>query len=127
MAVQIIAGGLLMVRVENHLGTIDISEKYFSSLISHTVMSCFGVMGMSDSVKKKGVFLPSKKNVQKHKGVFVKSELGGLLVDIHIIVGYGINIAAIVSSIKTKVLYVIETATQLKVKRINVFVDAMIS
>ena len=117
-----------MVRIENHLGTIDISEKYFSSLIGHTVVSCFGVLGIADGSTVKGKNKSrSFKKKGSGKGVTVKSELGGLLVDIHIIVGYGINISAIVNSIKTKVLYVVETATQLKVKRINVFADAMIS
>ena len=38
-----------MIRMENHLGTIEISESYFSSLVGNAASSCFGVVGMANS------------------------------------------------------------------------------
>ena len=35
-----------MLKLENHLGVIEISEEYFANLIGHAVSECFGVAGM---------------------------------------------------------------------------------
>jgi uncharacterized alkaline shock family protein YloU len=48
-----------------------------------------------------------------------------LLIDLHIIVSYGVNIQAVVDSVKNKVNYTVTQATGLKVKEINVFIDAI--
>ena len=36
-------GGLSLIRLENHLGVIEISQPYFASLIGNAASSCFGV------------------------------------------------------------------------------------
>ena len=50
---------------------------------------------------------------------------GGLVIDLHIAVTYGVNISAIVKSIVNKVRYTVEEATGLQVAKVNVFVDDM--
>lgn len=49
----------------------------------------------------------------------------GLIVDLHIIVSYGVNISAICQSIVNKVRYTVEEATGLEVHAVNVYVDGM--
>ena len=49
----------------------------------------------------------------------------GLVVELHIVVTYGVNISTIVDSIVNKVRYTVEDATGLSVKEVNVFVDSM--
>ncbi|MEG0979404.1 MAG: Asp23/Gls24 family envelope stress response protein [Oscillospiraceae bacterium] len=115
-----------MIKIENPLGVIDITEEYFSQLIGSVVPSCYGVVGMSNSNSLQGIrslLYRNKKYVDQ--GVTVHNEVDGLIVDLHIIVTYGVNIATIVESIIHKVRYTVEEATQLKVKNVNVFVDAM--
>ena len=48
-----------------------------------------------------------------------------LVVDLHIIVIYGLNLSATVKSIVNKVRYTVEEATGLEVKKVNVFIDSM--
>ena len=104
-----------MLKLENHLGVIEISEEYFANLIGHAVSECFGVAGMVSS-----------KEEFTDKGVSVKAVNGSLVVDLHIAVTYGLNIATTVRSIVGKVRYVTEKATGLQVAKVNVFVDEMI-
>ena len=59
------------------------------------------------------------------KGVKVHVSGGRLVIDLHIVVTYGMNIAAIVQSIINKVRYTVEEATGLTVKKVNVFVDGI--
>jgi uncharacterized alkaline shock family protein YloU len=48
-----------------------------------------------------------------------------LVIDLHIIVAYGVNISAITQSIVHKVSYTVEEATGFEVARVNVFVDGI--
>ena len=116
-----------MIRLENYLGIIEISQDYFTKLIGNAVSSCFGVAGMANSNARQGLrsVLRKKRNFVD-KGVDVYKDGNGLSVDLHIIVTYGLNISAIVKSIVNKVRYVVEEATGLDVHKVNVYVDAMI-
>ena len=115
-----------MIRMENHLGVIEISQSYFSKLIGNAVSSCFGVAGMANSNARQGIRSFFKKQQSfLDQGVKVHKDGEGLTVDLHIIVTYGLNISAIVKSIVNKVSYTVEDATGLEVHKVNVFVDAM--
>lgn len=113
-----------MIRVENRLGHIDISNDYFAGLVSHTASNCFGVSGMVASGASQGLrsiagaALPDK-------GVQVRVENGALGIDLHIEVAYGLNISATVKSIVSEVRYAVEQSTGLRVCRVDVFVDSM--
>ena len=48
-------GGLSLIRLENHLGVIEISQPYFASLIGNAASSCFGVAGMANSNMRQGL------------------------------------------------------------------------
>ena len=58
-------------------------------------------------------------------GVSIRTRNGSLIIDLHIIVTYGINISAIVNSIMHKVSYTVEEVTGIPVEHVNVFVDGM--
>ncbi len=117
-----------MIGMETHLGTIEISQDYFSKLIGHAASSCFGVAGMANSNARQGLrSLIFRHNTYLDKGVSVRSDVSGLSIDLHIIVTYGLNISAIVKSIVNKVRYTVEQATGLTVKKVNVYVDGMIT
>lgn len=115
-----------MIRIENHLGHIEINDNYFSALIGHTVTACFGVAGMANSGASQGLrsFFFRRRHYLD-QGVQVKSTGSDLLIDLHIIVTYGVNISAIVDSIVNKVRYTVEQATGLTVLKVNVYVDGM--
>lgn len=115
-----------MIKFENHMGTIEITENYFVNLIGNTVSSCFGVVGMAHSNRtqqirgflRRGLIFPDQ-------GVSVQEHKNGLIIELHIIMTYGLNINAICQSITNKVKYTVEEATGMKVAKIKVFVDGM--
>jgi len=114
-----------MVRIENHLGKIQVSNAYFANLIGYAVSECFGVSGLVNSTPSQGLrSLVSGKDTTD-KGVRVRSAGEELIIDLHITVTYGVNIAAIVKSIIHKVTYTIENACGLAVSRVNVYVADM--
>ena len=110
-----------MIKFENHLGAIEISQDYFANLVGHAASECFGVAGMVESTASQGLRYILKKDEAQDKGVKVRTVAGGLVIDLHIAVTYGVNISAIVN----KVRYTVEEATGLQVAKVNVFVDDM--
>ena len=75
----------------------------------------------------------NKSNVKTHIedlwrrfGVSSLSDINeDLIIELHISVSYGVNISAIVESIVNKVRYTVEEATDLKVSKVNVHIDAL--
>ncbi len=114
-----------MIRMENHLGTIEISQEYFAYLIGNAASSCYGVAGMVKSGTRQGLRSIFFRRSFADEGIRVRSEAGKLVVDVHICVIHGMNIAEISKSIVNKVRYTVEEATGLTVKRVNVYVDGM--
>lgn len=114
-----------MVRVDNHLGTIEISHEFLASLVSSTVTDCFGVSGMAAASAPQGFVNRIMKKNTSHQGVRVRYHKSKLIIELHIIVTYGTNVAAIVKSIMNKVQYTVEEITGFPVSKVNVFVDGM--
>jgi uncharacterized alkaline shock family protein YloU len=113
-----------MITLVNPNGSIEISQEYFSNLIGYATSSCYGVADMCASNTVQGItslFTGRKAN----RGVKVRNIGGQLIIDLHIVVTYGVNITVIVKSIMNKVSYTVEEATGLKVGNVNVFVDSM--
>jgi uncharacterized alkaline shock family protein YloU len=114
-----------MVKIENHLGKIEISNEYLAKLAGNTAQSCFGVAGMKEIGATQGIRNLFSKKTYPSKGIRVTGDKNSLTFEIHIVVSYGVNISAIVQSIIHKVKYVVEEETGLTVKKVNVFVDGM--
>lgn len=114
-----------MIKYENHLGSIEISNEYFANLVGHAASECFGVCGMVESPASQGLRYLLNRDDKEDRGVKVKHTEDGLIIDLHIAVTYGVNIVAIVKSIINKVTYTVEEATGFDVFQVNVFVDSM--
>ncbi len=113
-----------MIKIETHLGDIEIAHEFFANLVGYVASGCFGVSGMATSGAVDGLkqLVSAKKTLDK--GVRVRAVDNKLVIDLHIIVSFGVNIPAIVKSIVNKVKYTVEDATGLEVSKVNVFVDS---
>ena len=60
-----------MIRLQNHIGKIDISTEYFESLVSDAVVSCFGVAAMSEVDAAQGLLNKLRKH-PANRGVKIK-------------------------------------------------------
>ncbi|HPZ00793.1 MAG TPA: Asp23/Gls24 family envelope stress response protein [Clostridiales bacterium] len=107
---------------------METREAYFSELLGSLVPTCFGVVGMEDTNAFQGIrSFFDRKHKYLDKGVAVRSVAGGLVIDLHIRVTYGINISTVVQNIVEKVRYTVENVTGMNVREVNVYVDSMIS
>ena len=119
-------GVALVIKVNNHIGTIGISAKYLRSLISQTAESCYGVAGMNSfgAVQSMNNFV--RRSNAANNGVIIKQADNKLTIDLHIMVIYGINAVAISESISHKVSYVVSELAGIEVESVNVYIDGLV-
>lgn len=116
-----------MLTLENHLGTIGISEKYLYSLVEHTVSTCYGVAGLDRPYGKSPADFVLKKS-ELGMGKCIRLAMNGekLNVGVHITVIFGVNIAAVSDSLAHKLCYTIEEKTGLNISKVTIYIDGMV-
>jgi uncharacterized alkaline shock family protein YloU len=114
-----------LIRLDNHLGKISVSNAYFANLIGHVAAECFGVAGLVNTTPSQGIRSIFNRREIPDRGVRVRSAGSNLVIDLHISVTYGVNISEIVKSIVHKVTYTVEAASGLSVSKVNVFIADM--
>lgn len=116
-----------MVKIENEFGSISISSEVFTNLAGDAATRCFGVKGMAGRSKDGGLVQLLRRESMS-KGVVVHfDEDGGVSIGLHIVVERGVNLVALSGSIRNEVSYKVSAATGVPVRRVDVFIDSMIS
>ena len=108
----------------NELGMIEIDSDVIAKIAGFEATKCYGVVGMAFKNKADGlVSLLRRESISKGVHVSVKEEK--LVIDLHIVAEFGINIAEISKNIVANVKYVIEKLTGFAVAEVNLFVDSV--
>lgn len=111
-------------KIENNNGIITISNDVIANIAGEAATRCYGVVGMAVRSKVDGIASLLKKDAMS-KGIKVTVENDEIIVDVHVIVGYGINIKTTSESIIESVKYNVESVTGFAVKEVNVHVESV--
>lgn len=111
-------------KIENNNGIITISNDVIATIAGDAATRCYGVVGMAVRSKVDGIASLLKRDVMS-KGIKVTTEDDELVIDVHVIVGYGINIKTTSESIIESVKYNVEKVTDFTVKEVNVHVESV--
>ena len=112
-------------KMNTEMGQILISPEVIAKYAGETAYECFGIVGMAMVSMKDGLVRLLKKD-SSTKGINVEiNENNEILIDFHIIVAYGVNIATIADNIISCVTYKIEEFTGMTVKKVNIFVEGV--
>jgi len=114
----------MAILINSDLGEISVDNEVIASIAGAVATKSYGVVGMASKNKKDGVIKLLKID-NMSRGIVVKVEENGIVIDMHIIVEYGVNINAICDSIVHNVEYQLEKNTGLKVTKVNVIVDSV--
>jgi uncharacterized alkaline shock family protein YloU len=103
------------------LGRITISSDAITQIVAETALECYGVVGMKGSLRGRMA------RVKAHaRGIEIgRDREGGVTVDLHVVVAYGLNLAEVASSVRNRVAYEVERLTGLPVRAVEVHVDAV--
>ena len=115
-----------MIRHDNENGSVNISTSVYTEIVGTAATNCMGVKGMAARSEKDGVYHLLRKE-SMGKGVHVEfHEDGTISIDLHIMVGDGVNLNAIGNAIIDEVRYMVENCTGTKVRAVNVYIDSLL-
>lgn len=107
----------------NELGSIQIQRDAIASIARQSTLQSYGVVGLAPKNLCENLRQIIKKDAKY--GVDVAYDHEGLLIDLYIVVEYGMRIKTITSSIASSVKYNVEKTVGLPVRRINVHVRGL--
>ena len=109
-------------------GEVEVADDVFSAIAGYAATCCFGVKGMAARGVADGlVGLLRREHIARGVKVTFHPEKGEIGLTLHIIVEHGVNIPAICRSIMAEVRYVLEKCTGVRVGRVSIFVDGLMS
>ena len=114
----------LAIMINSEYGTVSVENSVIARIAGAVANKCYGVVGMASRTKKDGI-VSLLKGDSITKGIKVSVEDSAIVIEMNIIVEYGVNIHAICDSIVHNVKYKVENNTGLKVKRVNVLVESV--
>jgi uncharacterized alkaline shock family protein YloU len=112
-------------KIKNELGTIGIENEVIARIAGFSAMECYGVVGMAAKSIRDGL-VHLLKIESLSKGVVIQTlESGEIAIDLHIIVEYGTNLAAIADTLQSNVRYTIEESIGITVSDVNIFIEGV--
>ena len=114
-----------MIRLSTDRGVVAVDSAVYTNIAGHAATNCFGVKGMAVRSVTDGLVHLLRREAMS-KGVKVTfCDDGAIVIDLHIMVDRGVNIAAIGASIISEVKYNVTKSTGTAVKAVNVYVDSI--
>ena len=116
-----------MLRNVNENGSVNVSTSVYTDIAGTAAINCLSVKGMVARSVTDGLYhLLRKESVGK--GVKIQfHEDDTITVELHVMVGNGVNLNAVGNAIIDEVRYMVETCTGTKVRDVNVYIDSMMS
>ncbi|HHW07969.1 MAG TPA: Asp23/Gls24 family envelope stress response protein [Clostridia bacterium] len=109
---------------QNEYGKIFISDQVIASIAGWAALESYGLVGMAAKNIQDGIGqLLGKDSLAK--GITVDTRSGNLVIDVYVVVSYGIKISEVAQNAMEKVRYAVEKATGLTVSAVNIIVQGV--
>src|SRR5688500_9657418 len=103
---------------QSELGAIRIGADAIAQIVGHTAAECYGVVGMAGKGLKR---LLARDRLRQ--GMEVSSRDGALALDLYVVVEYGLNLAEVAATVRSRVAYEVERLTGLEVGVVEVHIQ----
>jgi uncharacterized alkaline shock family protein YloU len=105
-------------------GRIEVFPSAVGAIAAHAALGCYGITGMAARGLRDGVAeLLHRGNVDR--GVEVVDAADGLVVDVFVIVQYGIRISEVAHNLQQAVKFEVERSVNVPVAQVNVNVQGV--
>ncbi|MBH9990892.1 MAG: Asp23/Gls24 family envelope stress response protein [Bombilactobacillus mellifer] len=115
----------MAILINTKLGNVDISNEVIASIVGCAATDIYGIVGMASKNQLRDGFNEILKRENYTKGVVVRQEDSGTVVDVYIIVGYGVKISEVCRNVQSKVKYNLETMLGAPTAKVNVYVQGV--
>ncbi len=109
---------------ETIFGRIQVSPRAISSIVAHTVLRCYGVVGMAPATVRDGIAeILQVENL--HRGVGVHVVEDHIVIDLYVIIEYGTRVSEVAHNVMESVKFSVEQALSMPVSEVNVHVQGI--
>jgi len=112
-----------MIDHNKSMGNIFVSHYALATIASQSALESYGVVGITGKNIVNGIAKVLVKDPTL--GVNVNDADDGLIIDIFVVIEYGIRVQSVASSVSENIKYQIEKATGLNVLQVNVHVRGL--
>ena len=109
----------MSINKNTNYGKINITKKAIASLVADAALSCYGVVGLCKKDEKAEVL--SKKEIEKV--IQISEDKGCYSFSFNIIIALGVKVTEILRSVQKEVKYVVENTFDIRVAKINIYVQ----
>ena len=114
-----------MIRNVSENGSVNVSTSVYTDIAGTAAINCLSVKGMVARSVTDGLYHLLRRE-SAGKGVKIQfHEDDTITVELHVMVGGGVNLNAVGNAIIDEVRYMVETCTGTKVRDVNVYIDSM--
>ena len=114
-----------MIRHENEKGSVVVGSGVYTDIAGTAAANCLSVKGMVARSVTDGVYHLLRKE-SMGKGVRVEfHEDNTISIDLHVMVGDGVNLPVVGKEITDEVRYMVTQCTGTEVRAVNVYIDAI--
>jgi uncharacterized alkaline shock family protein YloU len=111
--------------IPSSLGTITVAPEAIGQIVGRVAAECYGVVGMSlraPGAPRERVtrLLPGRKPL---RGIVVRSEGSAAAIELYVVVAYGLNLAEVAATVRSRVAYEVERLTGLQVVSVDVHIQ----
>jgi uncharacterized alkaline shock family protein YloU len=104
---------------ESTLGRISLSSEAIAQIVGHVAAESYGIVGMAG---RRFPRLPGRDRLTD--GIEVRAhDGGGLEIDLHVVVEYGLNLAEVASAVRSRVAYEVQRQTGLDVSSVEIRIE----
>ncbi len=118
-------GVKLQVLFDNNMGTVNISLDVVATIAGGAAIECYGVVGMASQKKLKDGYYDLLRKENYSKGIVARDGETGLILDLYVLLGYGIKMTEVLREVQKKVKYVVESTLDVNVESVNVYVQGV--
>ena len=105
-------------------GRIEVFPSAVAAIAAHAATRCYGISGMAGRGLRDG-FAELLRRDNADKGVDVLAGEEGLVIDVYVIVQYGVRISEVAHNLQETVKFEVERSVNVPVVRINVNVQGV--
>ncbi|WP_034550469.1 Asp23/Gls24 family envelope stress response protein [Carnobacterium funditum] len=115
----------MAVKIKTQFGVIDISNEVIATVVGGATTEIFGIVGMASKNQIRDNLNDILKKENYSRGVIVRQEDNGVIVDVYIVVSYGTKISEVSRNVQEKVKYDLETMLDISAQAVNVYVQGV--
>jgi len=113
----------MAVTINTQNGIIEIGQEAIATVVGASTIGNFGVVGMTSKSAVKDGFKGILRQENYSKGVVVAEGDSGVVVDVYVILSYGVKISEVAKNIQESIIFNLENQLGIITSEVNVNVQ----